>query len=155
MTAVFTLHVNGSSYQVECEPATPLLYLLRNDLELFGTRFGCGMGLCGTCNVLLDGAPVHSCDTPVWAAAGKAVTTVEGLGTEADPHPLQTAFIQAQALQCGYCTSGMLVTAAALLRRQPDVDEAGVRTALAGNLCRCGVHNRIVAAVLAARPARA
>lgn len=147
------LHVNNSTYEVECEPETPLLYVLRNDLGLFGTRFGCGAGMCGACNVLVDGVAVHSCDTPVWAVVDKAVTTVEGLGTGSAPHPLQSAFVDRQALQCGYCTSGMLVTAAALLERCPDVDEAGVRVALQGNLCRCGSHNRIVAAVLAARPA--
>lgn len=151
MTETFVLHVNESAHEVVCEPGTPLLYLLRNDLGLFGTRFGCGMGLCGACSVLVDGVAVHSCDTPVWAVAGKAVITVEGLGTDDAPHPLQAAFVGWQALQCGYCTSGMLVTAAALLERCPDVDEAGVRAALQGNLCRCGAHNRIVAAVLAAR----
>jgi len=148
----FTLHVNGSVHEVECEPGTPLRYLLRSDLGLLGTRFGCGLGLCGACNVLVDDVPVHSCDTPAWAVAGKEVTTVEGLGTEDAPHPLQEAFLAAQALQCGYCSSGMLITGAALLRRSPQVDEAGVRSALRGNLCRCGTHNRIVAAVLAARP---
>jgi len=143
-----TLVVNGTSHEVTCDPDTPLLYVLRNDLGLVGAKFGCGLGLCGACNVLVDGRPVHSCDTPVWAVAGKSVTTVEGL----DGHPLQETFVEEQALQCGYCTAGMLVTAAALLERDPDVDEDGVRTALDGNLCRCGAHNRIVRAVLGARP---
>lgn len=148
----FTLQVNGTAHEVRCEPDTPLLYVLRNDLGLFGTRFGCGLGLCGACNVLVDGVAVHSCDTPVWSVTGKAVITVEGLGDEEHPHPLQAAFVAEQAFQCGYCSSGMIVTAAALLRRSPDVDEPGVRAALSRNLCRCGTHSRIVAAVLAARP---
>ncbi len=142
-----TLLVNGTSREVVCDPDTPLLYVLRNDLGLVGAKFGCGLGLCGACNVLVDGHPTHSCDTPVWAVAGKQVTTVEGL----QGHPLQDTFVDEQALQCGYCTSGMLVTAAALLEREPEVDEDGVRHALDGNLCRCGAHRRIVDAVLAAR----
>jgi nicotinate dehydrogenase subunit A len=146
--AAVTVVVNGTSHEVTCDPDTPLLYVLRNDLGLVGAKFGCGLGLCGACNVLVDGRPVHSCDTPVWAVAGRSVTTVEGL----DGHPLQDAFVEEQALQCGYCTAGMLVTAAALLERDPDVDDDGVRRALDGNLCRCGSHNRIVRAVLGARP---
>jgi nicotinate dehydrogenase subunit A len=142
------LVVNGTRHEIACDPDTPLLYVLRNDLGLVGAKFGCGVGLCGACNVLIDGHPVHSCDTPVWSVAGKQVTTVEGLGG----HPLQETFVDEQALQCGYCTSGMVVTAAALLEREPDVDEDGVRRALDGNLCRCGAHNRIVRAVLGARP---
>lgn len=145
------LRVNGVEHEVDCDPDTPLLSVLRNDLGLMGAKFGCGMGLCGACNVLVDGHPVHSCDTPVWSVAGKEVTTVEGLGDDGRPHPLQEAFVAHQALQCGYCTAGMIVTAAALLEREPDVDEAGVRRALDGNLCRCGAHNRIVRAVLAAK----
>jgi nicotinate dehydrogenase subunit A len=146
------LVVNGTEREVTCDPDTPLLYVLRNDLGLVGAKFGCGLGLCGACNVLVDGHPTHSCDTPVWAVAGKQVTTVEGLGSAGGPHPLQETFVEEQALQCGYCTSGMLVTAAALLEREPEVDEDGVRRALDGNLCRCGAHNRIVRAVLGARP---
>jgi nicotinate dehydrogenase subunit A len=152
--ASVTLVVNGSRHEVECDPDTPLLYVLRNDLGLVGAKFGCGLGLCGACNVLVDGHPVHSCDTPVWSVAGKQVTTVEGLGDGDRPHPLQDAFVEQQALQCGYCTAGMVVTGAALLARDPDVDEAGVRRALDGNLCRCGAHNRIVRAVLAAKEGR-
>jgi nicotinate dehydrogenase subunit A len=147
-----TLLVNGTSHEVVCDPETPLLYVLRNDLGLVGAKFGCGLGLCGACSVLVDGHPTHSCDTPVWTVAGKSVTTVEGLGSEGQPHRLQETFVEEQALQCGYCTAGMLVTAAALLEREPEVDEDGVRQALDGNLCRCGVHNRIVRAVLGARP---
>jgi nicotinate dehydrogenase subunit A len=146
--------VNGAEHEVACDPDTPLLYVLRNDLGLVGAKFGCGLGLCGACNVLVDGHPMHSCDTPVWAVAGKSVTTVEGLGSEGQLHRLQETFVEEQALQCGYCTSGMLVTACALLDREPEVDEDGVRRALDGNLCRCGAHNRIVRAVLAARPCR-
>ena len=149
--APVTLVVNGTSHEVDCDPDTPLLYVLRNDLGLVGAKFGCGLGLCGACNVLVDGHPVHSCDTPVWSVAGKQVTTVEGLGDDGRPHRLQETFVEEQALQCGYCTAGMLVTAAALLEKEPDVDEAGVRRALDGNLCRCGAHNRIVRAVLCAR----
>jgi nicotinate dehydrogenase subunit A len=145
------LVVNGELRSVRCGPDTPLLHVLRNDLGLVGAKFGCGLGLCGACNVLVDGRPTHSCDTPVWSVVGKSITTVEGLGTEQDPHPVQQAFLDEQALQCGYCTAGMVVTAAALLERAPDVDEAGVRRALDGNLCRCGAHNRIVRAVLCAR----
>lgn len=148
---LFTLHVNGSTHEVQCGRDTPLLYVLRNDLGLVGAKFGCGLGLCGACNVLVDGRPVHSCDTPVWAAVGKAVTTVEGLAQDGMAHPLQDAFVDQQALQCGYCTAGMIVTAAALLEREPDVGEDGVRRALDANLCRCGSHNRIIRAVLQAR----
>jgi nicotinate dehydrogenase subunit A len=145
------LHVNGAAHDVRCDPDTPLLYVLRNDLGLVGAKFGCGLGLCGACNVLVDGRPVHSCDTPVWSVVDRQIITVEGLGEDGRPHPLQDAFIEQQALQCGYCTAGMIVTAAALLQEQPDVDDAGVRRALDGNLCRCGAHNRIVRAVLCAR----
>jgi nicotinate dehydrogenase subunit A len=151
---VVRLHVNGVTHEVPCHPDTPLLYVLRNDLGLVGAKFGCGLGLCGACNVLLDGHPVHSCDTPVWSVVGKQVITVEGLGDNGRPHPLQEAFVQEQALQCGYCTSGMIVTAAALLERAPDIDEDGVRRALDANLCRCGAHNRIVRAVLCAKSCR-
>jgi nicotinate dehydrogenase subunit A len=153
-TDVVTLSVNGAEREVACDPDTPLLYVLRNDLGLVGAKFGCGLGLCGACNVLVDGHPVHSCDTPVWSVVGKQITTVEGLGDGERPHPLQEAFVDQQALQCGYCTAGMLVTGAALLARDPEVDDAGVRRALDGNLCRCGAHNRIVRAVLAAKDAR-
>lgn len=144
------LGVNGQERVVEADPATPLLYVLRNALGLTGTHFGCGVNQCGACNVIIDGRAVASCDTPLWAAAGKEITTVEGLGTPERPHPLQRAFIAEQALQCGYCISGILMSAAALLMRIPDPSEAQVREALDGNLCRCGSHNRIVRAVLRA-----
>ncbi|HEX8168402.1 MAG TPA: (2Fe-2S)-binding protein [Beijerinckiaceae bacterium] len=147
------LHVNGVERAVEADPATPLLAVLRGPLGLTGSRFGCGAGQCGACNVLLDGRAVAACDTPLWAAAGKAVTTVEGLGTPERPHPLQEAFVAEQAMQCGYCVSGILVSAAALLSRNPDPTEAEVRAALDRNLCRCGAHNRMVRAVLRAAKA--
>jgi nicotinate dehydrogenase subunit A len=137
--------VNGEAREVAAEPDTPLLYVLRNDFGLKGSRFGCGLGLCGACTVLVDGQPMHSCDTPLWSAAGKAVTTVEGLGPA-----LSESFVDEQAAQCGYCISGILVRAAALLAGNPDPSEAEVRAALDGHLCRCGAHNRIVRAVLRA-----
>ena len=149
--STINLTVNGARHTVEIDdPSTPLLYVLRNDLGLVGSRFGCGSGQCGACFVLVGGHPVPACDTPLWAVAGKAVTTVEGLGSPDAPHPLQQAFIAEQAAQCGYCTSGMLISAAALLRRNPSPSEQQVREALERNLCRCGAHNRIVRAVLRA-----
>jgi nicotinate dehydrogenase subunit A len=145
--------VNGVERTVTADASTPLLAVLRGPLELTGSRFGCGVGQCGACNVLLDDQAVSSCDTPLWAVAGKNVTTVEGLGTAEHPHPLQSAFIAEQAMQCGYCVSGILISAAALLRRNPDPTEAEVRAALDRNLCRCGAHNRMVGAVLRAAKA--
>ncbi len=147
------LRVNGVDGVVEADPETPLLSALRGPLGLMGTRFGCGLNQCGACNVLLDGRAVASCDLPLSAAAGKDVTTVEGLGSPEQPHPLQSAFIAEQAMQCGYCISGILISAAALLRRNPDPSEAEVRAALDRNLCRCGAHNRMVRAVLRAAKA--
>jgi nicotinate dehydrogenase subunit A len=149
------LRVNGAERTVDADPATPLLSVLRGPLGLTGTHFGCGSDQCGACNVLVDGHAVASCATPLWAAAGKDVVTIEGLGTPDRPHPLQRAFIAEQAAQCGYCLSGILISAAALLGRNPDPGEAEVRAALDRNLCRCGAHNRIVRAVLrAAKEAR-
>jgi nicotinate dehydrogenase subunit A len=155
--ATFTqLKINGADRTVEADPATPLLAVLRGELGLTATHFGCGLRQCGACNVLIDGHAVAACDTPLWAAAGKSITTVEGLGTPERPHPLQRAFMAEQAMQCGYCVSGILMSAAALLARNSDPSEAEVRVALDGNLCRCGAHNRMVRAVLrAAREARA
>jgi len=147
------LRVNGVDRVVEADPETPLLSALRGPLGLMGTRFGCGLNQCGACNVLVDGRAVASCDLPLSAAAGKDVTTVEGLGSPEQPHPLQSAFIAEQAMQCGYCISGILISAAALLRRNPDPSEAEVRAALDRNLCRCGAHNRMVRAVLRAAKA--
>jgi nicotinate dehydrogenase subunit A len=144
------LKVNGVSSSVPAEPDTPLLYVLRNDLELNGAKFGCGLAQCGACAVLIDGKATPSCVTPVSAVAASEITTIEGLGTIAKPHPLQTAFIEEQAAQCGYCTNGMIMAAKELLDRNPRPTEADVRTALATNLCRCGTHNRIIRAVLRA-----
>jgi nicotinate dehydrogenase subunit A len=149
------LRVNGVEREIAADPATPLLSVLRGALGLTATRFGCGANQCGACLVLIDGHAVAACDTPLWAAAGKDIVTAEGLGTPERPHPLQRAFIAEQAMQCGYCISGILIAAAALLKRIPDPSEAQVRAALDRNLCRCGAHNRIVRAVLrAAKEAR-
>jgi nicotinate dehydrogenase subunit A len=150
MTEAVRLRINGTERTVEADPATPLLGVLRGTLGLAATHYGCGANQCGACNVLIDGQAVAACDTPLWAAAGKEITTAEGLGTPEAPHPLQRAFIAEQAMQCGYCISGVLVSAAALLRRNPNPSEAEVRAALDRNLCRCGAHNRIVRAVLRA-----
>lgn len=149
----FQLSVNGIEHTVSAAADTPLLYVLRNDLGLKAAHFGCGTGECGACRVLLDGRAVASCDTPLWAAAGKNITTVEGLGDAAHPHPLQSALIAEQAGQCGYCLPGILISAAALLESKPLPSAAEVRAALDDNLCRCGSHNRVVRAVL--RAARA
>jgi nicotinate dehydrogenase subunit A len=144
------LTVNGAARAVSCEADAPLLDVLRHDLGLAGPRFGCGVGLCGACFVLIDGQARSSCDFPAWAAAGRDVTTVEGLTVGGRLHPVQQAFIDEQAAQCGYCTSGMIVSAVALLRRNPSPGGEQVRQALDGNLCRCGAHRRIVSAVLSA-----
>ena len=142
--------VNGRERVVHAAGTTPLVYVLRNDLGLRGTRLGCGVNQCGACHVLIDGQSVPACDTPLWAAAGKDVVTVEGLGSAERPSRLQRAFIAEQAGQCGYCLSGILVTAEGLLRKTPTPTEAEVRVALDRHLCRCGAHNRIVRAVLRA-----
>jgi nicotinate dehydrogenase subunit A len=142
--------VNGQDHQVQADPATPLLYVLRNEVGLQGLHFGCGMAECGACTVQLDGKAIRSCVTPVSSAAGKAVTTLEGLGTAANPHPLQPAFVDQQAAQCGYCISGMIMEAEAFLRATPKPTTAQVKTALSGHLCRCGTHYRIMRAVMAA-----
>lgn len=141
--------LNGSACRVHAEPRLSLLQALR-DQGHTGTRFGCGQAQCGACHVLIDGRSQPACDTPLWAVAGKAVTTVEGLAEDGRPGVLQQAFIDEQAGQCGYCLSGILVTATELLRSRPDPSEAQVRQALDGHLCRCGAHNRIVRAVLRA-----
>jgi nicotinate dehydrogenase subunit A len=148
-----SLKVNGATHSVPAEPDTPLLYVLRNDLALNGAKFGCGLAQCGACTVLVDGAPVRSCVTPAGMLASSEVTTIEGLGTVEQPHPLQQAFIDEQAAQCGYCINGMLMTAKALLAQNPHPTDAQVREGLALNLCRCGTHNRIVRAVLRAADA--
>ena len=151
MTEKVRLMVNGQAIEVNAGPDTPLLYVLRNHLGLVGARFGCGLGLCGSCDVILEDRVVHSCDTPLWSVAGKNVRTLEGLSSAGEPSPLQRAFIEEQAAQCGYCVAGIIMNATALLERNPNPDEAEVRTALDGNLCRCGAHNRMVRAVLRAR----
>jgi nicotinate dehydrogenase subunit A len=143
------LEVNGVSREVPAAPDTPLLYVLRNDLGLAGTRFGCGSGQCGACFVLVDGRPMASCDLPSSFVVGKQVTTVEGLGS-GDLHPVQKALIAEQAAQCGYCMSGIAVAAVGLLSKNKNPSEAEVREALDKNLCRCGSHNRVVKAVLRA-----
>ncbi len=141
------LQVNGKARTVDVEAETPLLYVLRNDLGLIGTRYGCGLGQCGACTVIVDGKPVQSCDVPASAMAGKNIVTVESLGTDAALHPLQRAFIAEQAAQCGYCASGILMSAKALLDVNPDPDDAAIRAALETNLCRCGTHGRILRAI--------
>jgi len=141
-----TLTVNGKQHEVAAAPDTPLLYVLRNELELNGPKFGCGLAQCGACTVHIDGKPARSCSVPVSAVKGK-VTTLEGLGTPEKPHPLQAAFVAEQAAQCGYCTNGMIMTAAAFLEQNPKPSESQIRAALEGNLCRCGTHMRILRAV--------
>jgi nicotinate dehydrogenase subunit A len=145
--AEFNLNVNGESRRVEADPESPLLYILRYQLELNGPKFGCGLAQCGACTVLVDGKATRSCQTPISAVGDKAVVTLEGLGTEGKPGPLQQAFIEEQAAQCGYCINGMVMTAKALLDQNPHPSDAEIRTALVGNLCRCGTHVRILRAV--------
>jgi nicotinate dehydrogenase subunit A len=142
-----TLNVNGSAHVVTADPRTPLLYVLRNDLQLNGAKFGCGLGQCGACTVVIDGEPIFSCVTPILLLEGREITTVEGLGTLEHPGALQRAFIEKQAAQCGYCIAGMMMRAHALLLKNPDATIEEVRTALEPNLCRCGTHMRILAAV--------
>jgi nicotinate dehydrogenase subunit A len=142
------VEVNGMERTVEAAPETPLLYLLRNDLGLPGTRFGCGSGQCGACFVLVDGRAMASCDLPISFVAGKKITTIEGLGGD---HPVQKALERHQAAQCGYCMSGIVMAAVALLSKNPKPGEGEVRAALDKNLCRCGSHNRVVKAILDAR----
>jgi nicotinate dehydrogenase subunit A len=147
---MIVLNVNGAAREVAADPETPLLYVLRNDLKLKGARYGCGLGQCGACTVIVDGKAVQSCDVPVSAVAGRTVTTIEGIGTAAEPHPLQRAFVREQAAQCGYCVSGIIMSAKALLDANPSPSETQIRVALAGNLCRCGTHTRILRAIRAA-----
>jgi nicotinate dehydrogenase subunit A len=146
----YHLTVNGAQVDAEAEPDTPLLSVLRNDLDLKGTRFGCGVALCGACFVQVNGAVVPSCDTPIWSVVGKSVVTIEGLAEGDRLHPVQQVLLDAQAGQCGYCLSGLLVSAAALLDANPRPDEGAVLEALERNLCRCGVQRRIVGAILKA-----
>jgi nicotinate dehydrogenase subunit A len=148
MTQTFTFTVNGKPVSVALDnEETPLLNVLRNSLGLMGTRFGCGLEQCGCCTVLIDGVPEKCCAKPVWSVAGKAIVTIEGLGTPERPHPLQQAFIDEQAGQCGYCLSGIIVSAKALLDKNPAPTRAQIAQALDDNICRCGSHNRIMRAV--------
>jgi nicotinate dehydrogenase subunit A len=144
------LKVNGRNHDVAVPDDTPLLYVLRNDLKLNGPKYGCGLSQCGACTVLVDGQAVRSCVTPVGTVTGQDIVTLEGLGTLEKPSKLQQAFIDEQAAQCGYCMNGMIMSAQALLHKTPKPTEAQVRSALDGNLCRCGVHNRVVRAVMRA-----
>ncbi|HEX7559344.1 MAG TPA: (2Fe-2S)-binding protein [Usitatibacter sp.] len=147
---MIAIEVNGKVHEIDADPETPLLYVLRNDLALNGAKFGCGLGQCGACTVMVDGKAVFSCLTPISTLGGRRIRTVEGLGTIERPGPLQRAFIEEQAAQCGYCINGMIMSAKALLDRNPRPSETDVRAALMDNLCRCGTHNRIVRAVLRA-----
>jgi nicotinate dehydrogenase subunit A len=147
MSETFRLSVNGKEHSVTAEGDTPLLYVLRNDLGLASPKYGCGAEQCGACNVIVDGDKVFSCTLTVREAAGKAIVTLEGLGTAENPHPVQAAFIAEQAAQCGYCTSGIMISAKVLLDRNPDPDMDAIRIALQDNLCRCGTHSRVFRAV--------
>ena len=142
-----TFTLNRRPASAEVDPQEPILYVLRDRFGLDGPKFGCGLAQCGACTILLNGAPVRSCVVPAAGVQGGAVTTIEGLGTPEHPHPLQTAFIAEQAVQCGYCANGMIVNAAALLAKTPQPSEREIKTAMAGNLCRCGTHVRIVRAI--------
>ena len=146
--AAITLTVNGQAHNLDVDPATPLLYVLSDELQLNGPKFGCGLGQCGCCTVIVKGQAVRSCVTPVSTVAGGEVTTLEGLGTVAKPHPIQQAFIDEQAVQCGFCVNGVIMTAKAFLDRNPSADEAQIRDALSGVLCRCAVHVRMVKAIV-------
>ena len=145
MSAI-TLKVNGRNYTVDADPATPLLYILRNDLTLNGPRFGCGLGQCGACTVIVEGEAVRSCITPASSVQGFEITTIDGLGTADKPHPIIKAFIDNQAAQCGYCINGMVMTAKAFIDQNPGATQAQIIEALQGNLCRCGTHLRILKA---------
>jgi nicotinate dehydrogenase subunit A len=142
-----SLNVNDTEVQLDIDPGTPLLYVLRNDLELNGPKFGCGVAQCGTCTVLVDGNPVRSCVMPVSAVVGRKIVTLEGLGSREKPHPLQAAFIKEQAMQCGFCANSMIMTAAAFLEKNKNPTEEQILSALSESLCRCGAHGRIVRAV--------
>jgi nicotinate dehydrogenase subunit A len=147
LTSAIAFNVNGARRAVTADVDTPLIYILRNDLKLKGTRFGCGQGVCGCCTVLLDGRSVQSCNTPMSAVEGRTVTTIEGLGSGASLHPLQETFIEEQAGQCGYCLTGIIMGAAALLSRNPSPTDAQIRSELDIHLCRCGSYDRILRAI--------
>ncbi|HZP32093.1 MAG TPA: (2Fe-2S)-binding protein [Candidatus Acidoferrales bacterium] len=153
--ARISLRVNNRAKVVNTDPTTPLLYVLRNDLELHGPRFGCGLGQCGACTVILEGNAVRSCSVPVSAAENRSITTLEGLGTLEHPHPLQAAFIEEQAAQCAYCMNGMIMTAKVLLDKNPHPSDDQIKQALNGNLCRCGSHLRVIRAVKRAASVKA
>jgi nicotinate dehydrogenase subunit A len=144
---VVAFHVNGREVSVQGDSGQSLLDVLRNTLHLKATRMGCGQGACGACRVMVDGHAMAACDTPLWSVQGKHITTVEGLGTREAPHALQTAFIEEQAMQCGFCTSGILMSAAALLQRQAQPTRQAIVQVLDGHLCRCGAHNRVIRAI--------
>ena len=144
---MITLTVNGRQHEVDAEPDTPLLYVLRDDLQLNGAKFGCGFGQCGACTVMVDGKAIFSCLMPIALLPGRQITTIEGLGTEAAPGVVQQAFLEEQAAQCGYCIAGMVMRAQALLERNPSPSEDQIREAMMPNLCRCGTHMRIIRAV--------
>ncbi|HZS53008.1 MAG TPA: (2Fe-2S)-binding protein [Bryobacteraceae bacterium] len=145
------LVINGTRTSVSVDPARPLLFVLRNELDYTGAKYGCGEGQCGACTVLIDGEPHRSCVTPVGIVAGKEITTIEGLADGDKLHPVQQAFIECDAMQCGYCTGGMVLSSVALLRKNPSPTEAQIKQALEGNVCRCGTYNRILSAVQKAR----
>jgi len=145
--SLFTLKVNGRSHTVDVDPAMPLLYVLSDELELRGPKFGCGLGQCGACAVIIKGAAVRSCVTPVKAAAGSEITTLEGLGTPEKPHPIQQAFIDEQAAQCGFCVNGVILTAKAFLDKHPQASDEEIQQALSGVLCRCFSHVRMYRAI--------
>lgn len=145
--STISLNVNGRSHSLELDPATPLLYVLSDDLALNGPKFGCGLGQCGACTVIANGRAIRSCTTPVGTVAGADLTTLDGLGTPANPHPLQKVFIDEQAAQCGFCLSGVILTAKALLDRNPTAGEPEIREALSGVLCRCFTHTRMLRAI--------
>ena len=148
---MITLKVNGQPREVDADPATPILWVVRENLEMTGTKFGCGIAQCGACTVHLDGKPVRSCSTPISAAEGKSITTIEGIaGEDGTLHRVQQAWIEAQVPQCGYCQSGQIMSAAALLQRNPNPTDAQIDAAMAGNVCRCGMYNRIRQAIKAA-----
>ncbi len=142
----FTLTINGTNHEIDVEPETPLLWVLRDTIGLTGTKFGCGIAQCGACTVHLDGQPVRSCSTPASAAVGREITTIEGLSPDSS-HPLQRAWVENTVPQCGYCQSGQIMAAAALLSRNPNPSDAEIDAAMAGNLCRCGTYSRIRAAI--------
>ncbi|MBI3050626.1 MAG: (2Fe-2S)-binding protein [Acidobacteria bacterium] len=145
--SVIRLTVNGRAHTVDVDPTTPLLYVLSDDLELRGPKFGCGLGQCGACTVIVKGEAVRSCSIPVQSVAGAEITTLEGLGSPENPHPIQQAFIEGQAMQCGFCISGVIMTAKALLDRTPNASDAQIRQAMSTVLCRCGAHLRMFAAI--------